>query len=227
MKKQELIWELESLRKRISDLDSCEVEHKELQHLVESLFKYSPIGLYISQDGCFKAISAQFTTITGYTDDELIGTSSLEIVLPEDRDMVRTNAIAVLRGERSEGYEFRIVTKPGEKRTIRETIASIQYLGRRAVVSNFMDVTEHKELEEKQGQLIQKLQESLAEVKTLSGLLPVCAWCKNLRDEEGYWESVEEYISQHTGAGFTHGMCPSCQEKVYTERFAGEDTRQK
>ncbi len=57
-----------------------------------------------------------------------------------------------------------------------------------------------------------------AEVKLLSGLLPICAWCKKLRDDEGYWKSVEQYIGERTKAEFTHGVCPECQSKFFRER---------
>ncbi len=57
-----------------------------------------------------------------------------------------------------------------------------------------------------------------AEAKLLSGLLPICAWCKKLRDDEGYWKSVEQYIGERTRAEFTHGMCPECQSKFFSER---------
>ena len=60
---------------------------------------------------------------------------------------------------------------------------------------------------------VEQLQEALAEVKTLKGLIPICAWCKNIRDDEGYWERLEAYISKHTDAIFTHGICPGCYEK--------------
>ena len=70
---------------------------------------------------------------------------------------------------------------------------------------------------EERERFIRELQETLAKVNTLSGLLPICAWCKKLRDDEGYWKSVEEYISAHTGAEFTHGMCPECYEKIIAE----------
>ncbi len=71
---------------------------------------------------------------------------------------------------------------------------------------------------------ITKLEETLAEVNTLSGLLPICAWCKKLRDDKGYWKSVEEYISAHTGAEFTHGMCPECFEKIAAEGISKENS---
>ncbi len=72
---------------------------------------------------------------------------------------------------------------------------------------------------------ITRLEESLSKVKTLSGLLPICAWCKKLRDDEGYWKSVEEYISSRTGAEFTHGMCPECQNKYFSEYSTEEDSK--
>jgi hypothetical protein len=76
---------------------------------------------------------------------------------------------------------------------------------------------------EERERLIQELQETLAKVNTLSGLLPICAWCKKLRDDEGYWKSVEEYISAHTGAEFTHGMCPDCYDKVLAQQDNKKD----
>ena len=56
-----------------------------------------------------------------------------------------------------------------------------------------------------------------AEVKMLKGLIPICAWCKKIRDDKGYWESVEAYIGERTKAEFTHGMCPECAEKYLAE----------
>jgi DNA-binding NtrC family response regulator len=66
-------------------------------------------------------------------------------------------------------------------------------------------------------QLIFQLREALARVKTLSGLLPICAWCKKIRDDKGYWNHVEAYIADHTGADFTHGICPECAKQFKDE----------
>jgi hypothetical protein len=54
-------------------------------------------------------------------------------------------------------------------------------------------------------------------VRELSGLLPICAWCKNIRNEQGYWEEVSAYISKHTKTRFTHGICEDCRKKVIDE----------
>jgi len=62
-----------------------------------------------------------------------------------------------------------------------------------------------------------QLEEALANVKTLSGLLPICSVCKKVRDDQGYWGQIESYISNHSGAMFTHGLCPECTKKVYPD----------
>jgi CheY-like chemotaxis protein len=67
--------------------------------------------------------------------------------------------------------------------------------------------------------LIIELQEALAKVKTLSGLLPMCAWCKNIRNDDGYWQTVEQYISEHSKAEFTHGICLDCMKKMFPEAY--------
>jgi AmiR/NasT family two-component response regulator len=77
-------------------------------------------------------------------------------------------------------------------------------------------VARHADLMEL-GQLNLELQQALAEVKTLTGLLPICSGCKKIRDDQGYWKQVEVYIMQHTEAKFTHGLCPECLDKYYPE----------
>jgi GAF domain-containing protein len=62
-----------------------------------------------------------------------------------------------------------------------------------------------------------RLAEALEHVKTLQGLLPICAWCKRIRDDRGYWSQVEAYLHDNTGADFTHGICPECLEKALPE----------
>jgi hypothetical protein len=69
------------------------------------------------------------------------------------------------------------------------------------------------------------LANELEKVKTLHGLLPICAWCKRIRDDHGYWNQVETYISAHSDADFTHGVCPECKDKLIrqsrrTSRYA-------
>lgn len=80
---------------------------------------------------------------------------------------------------------------------------------------------ERKESETEKERLITELQKALAEIKTLSDLLPICAYCKNIRDDKGYWNKLEIYITEHAGTRFSHGICPDCIKKNFPE-FADE-----
>jgi integral membrane sensor domain MASE1 len=81
-------------------------------------------------------------------------------------------------------------------------------------------VSERKGAETNQEKLILELQEALHRIKTLKGLLPICAACKKIRDDKGYWNHIESYIREHSEADFTHGICPSCAQKLYPEAYA-------
>jgi PAS domain S-box-containing protein len=87
-----------------------------------------------------------------------------------------------------------------------------------AVVA-FVDITERKRTEEEQKQLVAKLQKALDEIKTLSGIVPICASCKKIRDDKGFWEQVEAYVARHTDAQFSHSICPDCAKKLYPELY--------
>ena len=77
------------------------------------------------------------------------------------------------------------------------------------------DITERQRLQQERERLIADLQQALANVKRLGGLLPICAGCKQIRDDTGYWSQVESYIAQHSEAKFTHGLCPLCTKKFF------------
>lgn len=77
--------------------------------------------------------------------------------------------------------------------------------------------------ERERDRLIVELKKALSEIKTLSGLLPLCSHCKKVRDDKGYWNQIDAYIRQHTDADFTHSICPECAEKYYPDFSLYED----
>jgi HAMP domain-containing protein len=79
------------------------------------------------------------------------------------------------------------------------------------------EISVRKKAEDEREKVIGELKKAIAEIKTLSGLLPICSYCKKIRDDSGYWTQVESYISDHSGAVFTHGYCPECEAKVREE----------
>jgi PAS domain S-box-containing protein len=79
------------------------------------------------------------------------------------------------------------------------------------------DVSERRAAEAERERLIAEMQHALASVKCLSGLLPICAACRKIRDKQGFWHDLEIYIRQHSEAEFTHGICPDCRRRLYPE----------
>jgi hypothetical protein len=94
-------------------------------------------------------------------------------------------------------------------------IAAVAY----ALVGRFVDL--HLSVEELNRSLERRVQEAVAQVRVLSGLIPICAACKKVRNDQGYWSQIETYVSQHSDATFTHGMCPGCMDDYYPNRRRG------
>ena len=132
--------------------DMLEKNFKEMSIEDEELYKIlminSPIGIYVVQNGRFKFVNNKFKEYTGFSDEELLGRDALSLVLPEDRERVRQNAILMLKGKSSSPYEFRVINKKGEIMWTLETVASITYRGQRATLGNYMDITGQKAMEE-------------------------------------------------------------------------------
>ena len=97
----------------------------------------------------------------------------------------------------------------------------------RAIViarSRFNDIMGLRLLNETLQARNRELEEALSTIKTLRGLVPICAHCKNIRDDHGYWQSVERYITNHSEAQFSHGLCPACAKKYYAEYLDADGT---
>jgi hypothetical protein len=77
------------------------------------------------------------------------------------------------------------------------------------------DISERRRAAEERERMIDELKEALANVKTLRGLIPICASCKKIRDDKGYWSQVEVYVRDRSEAEFSHGICPDCAKKLY------------
>ncbi|MDP2877896.1 MAG: hypothetical protein Q8O00_17025, partial [Holophaga sp.] len=94
------------------------------------------------------------------------------------------------------------------------------------VVLLWIILESHDTERERLAQAKAKLEQSLAEIRTLQGMIPICAWCKQIRDDEGLWKQMEQYLAEHSDASFTHGICPSCMEKHlpdYSEKVPPPD----
>jgi hypothetical protein len=82
-----------------------------------------------------------------------------------------------------------------------------------------IEIQNRKRVEKEKEKLIVELQQALAEVKVLSGMLPICSFCKNIRNDEGYWQEIEAYLREHSTAEFSHSVCKDCMKKYYPEIY--------
>src|SRR5664280_2451 len=120
-----------------------------LSDLAKAIISKAGVGIYIVQHGKFVYVSQLYQKLTGYSEAELIGTYSLGNIYPDDREMVREEAIKCLKEERFEPYEYRFINKKDEVMWVLETITPIVYKEERATLGSFMDITGRKKVEEK------------------------------------------------------------------------------
>jgi len=119
------------------------------EEVAQALLRNAGLGIYIVQEGKFQYVNPLFQNLTGYTEEELLGKYSLDLIHAEDREAVRKKAIENLKGKKgSIPYEYRLVKKNGEILWVLEEVTSINYRGKRATVGSFMDITARKGLEE-------------------------------------------------------------------------------
>jgi len=118
------------------------------EELAQALMRCAGTGIYIIQDGRFQYVNSLFQELTGYTEPELLGVYPLDLVHPEDREIVRKKAIDSLKGGSSFPYEYRFLKKDGGVIWVLERLTSTEYSGKRSAVGSFMDITERKQSEE-------------------------------------------------------------------------------
>jgi len=170
-------------------------------------------------DGVVTSWNTGAQRLYGYAPQEMIGRPVSILVpafrsydLPEIYDQLK-------RGHPLEPFETVRLRKDGKAIDVSLTVSPIRDRDGRVMGASTVarDITQRKAEEQERLRLIQELTDALTQVKTLSGLLPICASCKKIRNDNGYWEAVETYVSEHSDADFTHGICPECVQRLYPE----------
>ncbi len=174
------------------------------------------LGLICTHDlsGVVLSVNPAAARALGCEPDDCRGENLARFLAPSVRHTLPGYLHRVRERGRDSGY-MRVVARNRKIRiwlyrnlTIREN-GNLPY-----VVGHALDVTEQKKVERELQFTLSRLQKALAEVKTLSGLLPICAWCKKIRTEQGDWSELECYVTKHSDASFSHGVCPDCLPKV-------------
>jgi PAS domain S-box-containing protein len=174
----------------------------------------------VTSDGHFVFANAAWLKTMDYLWDELKEITMFDILHPSCVPHCLDAFRKVMSGESIDTVQAIFVTKNGQQISVEGNVHPRFFNGKVIATQGiFRDVTERKLAELEQEKLILRLQSALDSIKILRGLLPICAWCKKIRDDRGYWKKVEDYIKEHTDASFTHGICPACLKKVDPETY--------
>ena len=169
--------------------------------------------------------SSSLKAMLGYSDEEIGTTLNMleEIIHPDDRDALICKKEHHLLGNRPIFQsEHRIRCKDGSYKWILARGKEIEWTedGKpMRVIGTHTDISVSKQQQQERERLIGELQKALEKVKQLSGMLPICSYCKKVKDDKGYWKQIETYIQDHSEAEFSHGICSNCAEKYHPEYF--------
>ncbi|MBN2006971.1 MAG: PAS domain S-box protein [Anaerolineae bacterium] len=216
----------EALTAEIASRHRVEADLRVNLEKYQILFEAFPLGITVSdKNGQIIEANHESVRILGLSAEEhrkrRIDDSKWKIVRPDGTSMPVEEyaSIRALReGQLVENVQMGVVREDGQTVWLSATAAPIP-LEDYGVAVAYGDVTRLKQIEAERERLIAELQAALVQVKQLSGLLPICASCKKIRDDRGYWQQVEVYIEKHSEVEFSHGICPDCMAKLYPDTY--------
>jgi PAS domain S-box-containing protein len=189
--------------------------------LEDRFFVLSLDMLCIAQfNGYFKRLNPAWERTLGFSREELQSKPLFDFVHPDDRERTIAQNLRVRSGEQALTFENRYVCKDGSYKWLLWTATAD--LDHQLIYSIARDITERRQAQSERERLLAQLQTALAEVRELQRVLPICMYCKSIRDEENAWRTIEQYISDHTHTRFSHGICPTCYERVVESQFDAE-----
>jgi PAS domain S-box-containing protein len=215
---EQVLHKQQLVRDKRQMLETTQESEERYRRLVE----LSPDGIGLHVEGKLVFINSAGARMLGAASaEELLGKPVLDVVHPDYRQIavekLRRLAGQGDKDDRGQWSEEKFIRLDGTEFDVEVAAFLSTYREKPAVQVIFRDITGRKQAEEEREKLILELQDALAKVKTLSGLLPICASCKKIRDDKGYWNQIEVYIRDHSEAEFSHGLCPDCAKKYFPE----------
>jgi len=192
----------------------------ESENKYRRLFENANAAIFILKDNCVVDCNPKTVEIFGIGHEEMIGRSPIEFSPPNQPDgqsSEEKGRVHISRAleEAPQNFEWHHLRPDGKEFDADVSLNRIEIGGEKFVQAIVQDITCRKQAEAEREKLIGELQKALADIRTLSGLVPICANCKRIRDDRGFWNQLEAYMESHTDASFSHGLCPECAEKLY------------
>jgi len=196
---------------------------KELQMLRESEKHYRSLidesmdpTFSFYEDGTYRYVNNAFAMGVGKTPGEIIGQKIWDIFEKEEADLRFALVKKVFAEGKTEEIEVRVPLPPGDTYYLTTAKPIFTNAGIvETVICTSKNITKRKLAEIALKEEHERLLQALEEIKVLSGFIPICSSCKSVRDDKGYWNKIEAYLSQHSGVELTHSLCPSCIEQLY------------
>jgi len=170
-------------------------------------------------DGKVRYTSPSISRIMGYTQEQMVGSTGFELVHPDERSTVENALREFWKNPGARGtIQFRAKHATGSWISLEVTAYNLlDHPAIQGVVINGRDISQRKQEESGKDQMIAELQQTIANVKTLTGVLPICASCKKIQ-EGGGWRQIEAYVRDRSQVEFSHTMCPECTSLWYPEQ---------
>lgn len=210
----ELINEVEVRKQKENELYQSEQRYRLLfENGNDALFVYHPTPEGMPSD--FINVNKKACQMMGYTREELLRLSPKDLVIPGKWEEVGEIVSKRLEAGGRIFFEITLVTKNRKHLEVEISDTFFEIHGRPTVLSIVRDQTKRKQAEEEKAKMIKELQVALDEVSTLRGIIPICSNCHKIRNDKGYWQQVDQYITEHSEAVFSHGMCKQCSDELY------------
>ncbi len=169
-------------------------------------------------DGTYRYVNKAFATGVGKSLDDIIGRKIWDVFEKDEADKRFAIVKKVFAEGKTNEIEVRVPHASGDTYYLTTVKPILNDSGTVAtVICTSKNITKRKLAEVALEKERDNLVKALKEIKTLTGLLPICSSCKKIRDDKGYWNQIESYISKHSKAEFSHGICPECAKKLYPE----------
>lgn len=152
------------------------------------------------------------------------GMSGLDVCHSLAQDKVLASIPVIIISAKDDEQDVKAGLEVGALDYVKKPFSEVELLARvKSALQLRHQIRRLREANEEKRALIEKLEGALSRVHRLEGLLPICSYCKKIRNDQGYWSNVEEYLSEFSGAEFTHGICPDCLEKFNQQYFTDQD----
>jgi PAS domain S-box-containing protein len=227
--KEQLISELDDIRGRLTEIEDIKKQDeqdsvKNRKHLLflRRIFDAIPSSIFVKDtQGHYIFCNAAFEEYTGLKKDEIVGKTDYDINPRRIADPYHEMDNILLENGDAQDYEVYFQNPDGNNQAVLfnkacYTNAEGSVMGLVGVIT---DVTDRKAAEEEKKELIRRLHNALSEIRTLSGLLPICSYCKKVRNDQGYWSKIEQYVQEHSDTQFSHGICPDCLKEHYPDHY--------